>query len=417
MFSTVHHTPHSVKKRTMANIYSKSYLQSSEQVKANSVALLRDRFLPMLQHYAETGTEVDMHDLNNAFTMDFMSAYQYGLANSTNFLRDVESRRRVLSEYHSRRDYEVYSAEVPRLKNWSRVLGKWRLVPEFVDNANTYLEQWNKKMGEGANSYLGQVENPGDEPVVYKQFTLGFGKLAQKEFLTEKPSPAEADLNARTVYSEMLDHLGAGHETSAVALTYLYLEMSRRPQLQTQLRSEVMTLQPNITWPPKSGKAFTLPDTKQIDGLPLLHAIIMETLRLHAPIPGMEPRVTPASGCTIGGVANIPGNVRVSAMPYCLHRNPTVFPDPEAWKPERWLIDAQSERYKEMMRWFWAFGSGGRMCIGSNLAIQEIKLVVSAVYTNFRTIVADGGDVDVQEMDAYTTRPTSNRLGLRFVKV
>lgn len=323
----------------------------------------------------------------------------------------------MLSEYHSRREYEFYAAEVPQLRQWDRMLGTYRLVPEFVDNANEYLEQWGREMAEGADSYLSNVENPGDEPIVYKQFKFGFGKLAQKGSSAEAPSPAEIEVNARTVYSEMLDHLGAGHETSAIALTYLYLEMSRRPQLQEQLRSEVLTLQPRIVWPPTEGETFTLPESKQIDALPLLHAIMMETLRLHAPIPGMEPRITPASGCSLGGYANIPGNVRVSAMPYCLHRNAAVFPDPEAWKPERWLEDPQSEQHKEMMRWFWAFGSGGRMCIGSHLAIQEIKLVVCAVYGNWRTLVAEGGDVDVEEVDAYTTRPVSNKLGLRFQKV
>ena len=105
-----------------------------------------------------------------------------------------------------------------------------------------------------------------------------------------------------------------------------------------------------------------------METLPLLHAIIMETLRLHAPIPGLEPRITPPS-CTLAGYANLPSGVRVSAMPYTLHRNATVFPDPLAWKPERWLLPPDSPEMKEMLRWFWAFGSGGRMCIGSNLAM------------------------------------------------
>lgn len=416
MFSTVGHYPHSVKKRIMANIYSKSFLQTSEQIKTNSLVILRDRFLPMIQRYAETGEEVDVHELNNAFTMDFMSAYQYGLANSTKFLQDIQARRKMLHEYHSRRDYEFYNAEVPKLRDWSRVFGNWRLIPKFADEANRYLEHWGRNMAQGADGYLGNVDNPGNEPVVYKHFKTGFWKLAEKESDGASLAPEQVDYNNRTVYSEMLDHLGAGHETSAVALTYLYLEMSRRPELQLKLREEIQTLRPQIIWPPSTSMAdFTLPDPKQIDNLPLLHAVLMETLRLHAPIPGMEPRVTPATPCTLAGYPNIPPGTRVSAMPYCLHRNPQVFPEPETWKPERWLT-ASAEEHKEMLRWFWAFGSGGRMCIGSHLAVQEIKLVVCAVYGNFGTKVSEGGDVDVEEIDAYTTKPKSNRLGLHFVK-
>jgi hypothetical protein len=51
-----------------------------------------------------------------------------------------------------------------------------------------------------------------------------------------------------------------------------------------------------------------------------------------------------------------------------LHRNEEVFQEPEMWRPERWLEATQDER-DEMARWFWAFGSGGRMCIGNNLAV------------------------------------------------
>src|ERR1700733_11886801 len=49
MFSTIHHGPHSQKKRTMANVYSKSYIASSPQVAANSHTLFSTRFLPFLQ--------------------------------------------------------------------------------------------------------------------------------------------------------------------------------------------------------------------------------------------------------------------------------------------------------------------------------------------------------------------------------
>lgn len=86
---------------------------------------------------------------------------------------------------------------------------------------------------------------------------------------------------------------------------------------------------------------------------------------------------------------------------------------------------------KEMLRWFWAFGSGGRMCIGSNLAMQgefrarsqqaetgaltketEMKLMVAAVYSNYQTSIVD--DTGIEAIDAYATRPRSNRLSLRF---
>ncbi|OCT48219.1 cytochrome P450 [Cladophialophora carrionii] len=437
MFSTIHHGPHSQKKRTMANVYSKTYIASSRQVAANSHALFSTRILPLLQDLSQSGEPTDVHDLHNAIAMDFMSAYQFGLSAGTNFTQDLAQRRHILHQYHCRRDYEFFSAEAPWLKKLTRTLGL-QVVPYFVDQANVLLEDWNAGMCRAADKYLAgsdnnTLANPGDEPVVYKQFKTGITKLREKDpnagkAVGEVTLPTTRHENLHTngsdtttaeIYSEMLDQIGAGHETSAIALTYLSWEMSKNPSLQDQLRQEVLGLTPPIKWPLPAGsdpaKDFKLPDPKQIDALPLLHAIVMETLRLHAPIPGIEPRISPnvPGGNTLGPYSNIPGGVRVSAMPYTLHRNPVVFPNPETFTPTRWLPSHTSEeQLKEMHRWFWAFGSGGRMCIGSHLATQEIKLLVASIYSNWRTEIVD--DDGIEEVDAYTTKPRRNRLDLRF---
>ncbi|KIX04208.1 uncharacterized protein Z518_07762 [Rhinocladiella mackenziei CBS 650.93] len=441
MFSTIHHAPHSQKKRTMANIYSKSYLASSPQVAANSHTLFTTRFLPLLQSLSDTAQATDVHNLNNAFTMDFMSAYQFGLGAGTNFTQDLATRQKILHNYHCRREYEFFSAEIPWLKSITQKLG-FPIVPQFVDDANVLLENWNARMCRAADNYLSRHANDvsslyvGDDPVVYRQFKAGITKMREKDPSAGKAVPGqvilptyrhndlqrdEDDTTTAEIYSEMLDQLGAGHETSAIALTYLYWELSRNPQWQKQLHDELLTLSPTIKWPLPAGfdiKYFKLPEPKQIDALPLLNAVLMEILRLHAPIPGIEPRISPhvPGGSTLGSYSGIPGGVRVSSMPYGLHRNEAVFPEPEMFNPFRWLPSHTPEEHlKEMHRWFWAFGSGGRMCIGSHLATQEIKLIVAAIYSNWTTEIVD--DEGIEEIDAYTTRPASNRLILRFKHV
>ena len=74
----------------------------------------------------------------------------------------------------------------------------------------------------------------------------------------------------------------------------------------------------------------------------------------------------------VGG-HEIPAGTRASAQAWSLHRNPDAFPRPEEWLPERW-IDGEAAQAgllgsEKKERWFWAFGSGGRMCIGSNFAM------------------------------------------------
>lgn len=171
---------------------------------------------------------------------------------------------------------------------------------------------------------------------------------------------------------------------------------------------------------------------RKIDALPFLHACLMETLRIHAAIPGPQPRITPSTPTSLVGSLPLPGGVRVSAQAYTLHRNADIFPEPEKWKPERW-VDASEEEKAEMGRWFWAFGSGGRMCVGSHFAVQgmffllewlrdvdllclvEMKLITAAIYTNFSTHIVN--DEGIEQIDAYTAGPRSNRLLLRFERV
>lgn len=234
--------------------------------------------------------------------------------------------------------------------------------------------------------------------------------------------PSSHDVNTA---SELLDHIVAGNETTGIALTYLMYELSIHPQIQDQLRSELLTLSPSLLSDPSrthpqeqssndNAEDHPLPSSQSIDSLSLLHAIIMETLRLHPPIPGPQPRITSSKPTTLANSPPLPAGVRVSSQAYTLHRNPHVFPSPLTWKPSRWL-DASEAHRAEMGRWFWAFSSGGRMCLGSNFAMQEIKLIVAGVYSNFRTRVVDASGIE--QIDAYIATPRGQRLLLKFERV
>ncbi|KAL1957417.1 hypothetical protein VTO42DRAFT_5985 [Malbranchea cinnamomea] len=408
MFSMVGNKMHSTRKRMLSNIYSKSFLQMSPALALISRKILFERLLPILQRSSEEHSDVEVHELNNAITMDFVTAYIFGLSSATNFLEDVTTRKKWLRLYQCRKPFEYYHQEVPNLTTWARAL-KIPLIPKWVKKANDYMEEWGLEICDKAEKHLSSTD-PESEPTVYKQLKQSMSK--QHQF---KEDPTLLKQQRLEIACELYDQLTAGHETSAVALTYLYWELSKNPDLQSELREELKTLSPGILFPTNVDSLPELPLAKQVDSLPLLNAIITETLRLHAPIPGIQPRVTPYPSTSLAGFDNIPPNTRVSAQAYSLHRNPDVFPEPEAWLPKRWLQPNDSAEIENMRRWFWAFGSGGRMCIGSNLALQEMKLVVAAIYSNFTTLIVN--DEGIEAIDAYTVRPTSNKLVLRFEHV
>ncbi|OJJ47757.1 hypothetical protein ASPZODRAFT_63070 [Penicilliopsis zonata CBS 506.65] len=408
MFTMTDSKSHSSRKRMLSNIYSKSVLQSSAQMRVISHTIIVDRLLPILREAAVSQSPIDMHDLDQGLTMDFVSAYLFGLKNGTNFLQNNSYRQTMLHLYQSRKPFEFYHQEVPDLVSWARYL-RIPLIPKWCDDANTVLDAWGLGLCDKAEDDVASSEL-GVEPVVYKQL---------KQAILKKQAPEkETDLGAREkerleIACEMYDHLTAGHETSAVALTYLFWELSKDADLQKELRKELLTLEPAIIFPRSSSTASPqLPSAKSIDGLPILEAIITETLRLHAPIPGIQPRVTPYPSCQLAGYSDIPPNTRVNAQAWSLHRNPDVFPSPETWQPKRWMDTTDPVKLEEMKRWFWAFGSGGRMCVGSNLALQEMKLAVASIYTNFTTTIVS--DDHMEEIDAYTVKPRGEKLVLQF---
>ena len=364
MFSTKGSKAHSARKRLVSNVFSKSFVQSSNETHKITHTILFDRLLPVLDSHAANGFPIEILELNYAVTMDFVSSYLFGLSNDSNFIQDLPMRKRFLSWYFKRSEHGFWKAELPGLTRLVQSFGV-HLEPRWVDKANSEIEAWVLRLCRAAEKSLMLLSESSEKahrtrPVVYKQLSESLEKSSTK--LGERHGDQRKELS---VASELLDQVAAGMDTSGITLTYLFWEMSRNPSLQTALRDELLTLSPHLSM----GQDGGIPSARSIDALPLLHAVVMETLRRHCAIPGSQPRVTPPTPTSVAGSPPLPGGVRISAQAYSLHRNEKVFPDAESWNHRRWL-DAGPGQKDEMMRWFWAFGSGGRMCVGSNFAMQ-----------------------------------------------
>ncbi|XWW96239.1 hypothetical protein V2A60_004212 [Cordyceps javanica] len=407
MFSTIESKPHSKRKRMISNVYSKSFIMSSDASKAQSHAIMLDRFLPLLDGEATKtqpgGTEVQ--SLFMATTMDLISAYIFGLRHSTNFLQQKAYRDHWLDLYLSRHHHHFWPQELPLMTASLKKIGI-RLYPSSVDDANDELRSWNKSLCEKTgHSFFSETEDtdPANTPVVFAAMHEGISKEEKTEGVNSILYNTTIQQRGASIASEILDQVLAGHETAGIVLTYASWHLSRLPALQDQLRREVSPL--------ISESGGGLPEPRKLDGLPLLNAIVMETLRLHAPIPGPQPRHTPYPGCYIEGHF-IPGGVRIASLAHTLHLNETVFRRSGTWDPNRWL---SSDDPDAMRRHFWAFGSGGRMCIGSNFALQEMKLVLAVTYAHFATSIVD--DSGIEQTDGYSARPKADQLFLRFHRV
>lgn len=405
MFSMEKRDVHSARKRMISNVYAKSSLQASPALSEISETILCGRMLPRIAAAPEGVLEA--YELFSAVTLDVVTAYIFGLEQGSNFTDHAEVGAKWLHDYKSRQPYLFWIQEMPNVFQLFSKLGLGGgLIPDWVGRKSVAIEEQCLKWCDAAEAAIlsgKAAESARHYPTVYGQLR---SMLKKQEKSAEKQGSQLSQEQRLDLASEMLDHLAAGFDTSGITLTYLAWELSRPFNIATQsaLRKELLSLHPTC---PTTTVESSLPSSKELDELPLLHAVVMETLRLHAAIPGGQPRITPAN-TTLGPpgaeVYGIPAGVRVVSAAHSLHRNPEVFPEPGRWRPERWLdkkggVDGGGEK----ARWFWAFGSGGRMCVGSNLAVLEMKAIVAAIWSNFETTIVD--DAGMEHVDGYLAEP------------
>ena len=123
--------------------------------------------------------------------------------------------------------------------------------------------------------------------------------------------------------------------------------------------------------------------------------MIKESLRLHPGVAAPLDRLVPASGLTIHNHDLPPGTI-VGIHTWVVHHDPTIFPDTDSFKPDRWLTQSptqpqgsSAEHLKAMERAFFTFGGGNRTCIGKNVSMLEMSKLVPQVLREFRVEWAD----------------------------
>jgi hypothetical protein len=315
-----------------------------------------------------------MLELSYAYSMDAFVNWQFGTRIGSNLLQDEKERKMYLSGFFGVVPYFFWAYDAPWVASMLSKLG-WDVVPKSVTAGWKALEDWNLKFCDKAYGLVrgggrGKVEalEEGERPTVWAQAFEAMTKAKGTGSLENgQPYPQRLE-----IASDMFAHNSAAHETSGNTMAYLFYELSQRPALQVKLREELLTLTPPLRIPPPGTDTDTdtgvsLPDPKAVDALPLLDALLLETLRLYPTVPGRQPRVTPRR-CSLGGYRDIPAGTTVQCYAGALQQTPEVFPNPAEWRPDRWL-EASEEELVRMKKWFWAFGSGGRMCIGRHFAM------------------------------------------------
>ncbi|MGB3534048.1 MAG: cytochrome P450 [Microcoleaceae cyanobacterium] len=163
------------------------------------------------------------------------------------------------------------------------------------------------------------------------------------------------------LHDELITLLVAGHETTASALSWALYWIHYLPEVEEKLRYELSQL----------GDKF-IPE--EIAKLPYLTAICQETLRIY-PITLMTGVRLLKSPFELMG-HTLPAKTAIFPSIYLLHQRPELYPEPKQFKPERFL-ERQFSPYEYL-----PFGGGHRRCIGSAMALLEMKLVLATLLLN-----------------------------------
>ncbi len=190
----------------------------------------------------------------------------------------------------------------------------------------------------------------------------------------------------KQVRDEALTLFGAGHETTAVALTWTWYLLSQHPDVEAKLHEELAQV--------LAGRTPTLDD---LPSLKYTEMVIKESMRLYPPAWGTTREVIAETQ-----LREYPLKKRdtVFINIYGMHRDERFFPDPLTFDPERFSPERETSIPKHA---YIPFGNGPRICVGNAFAMMEAKLVLATVAQRFRLTLAPGQMVEPQRM--FTLRP------------
>lgn len=166
-------------------------------------------------------------------------------------------------------------------------------------------------------------------------------------------------LSDAALRDHLLTLLVAGHETTGTTLAWAFYELMRNPNVYCHLRDEIAELGPE-------------PSADALAKLPYLEAFCRETLRAHPILAEFFRTVSHKGSFSLQGY-DVPPGVTIAASILMIHRNTDLYPEPECFRPERFL-----ERHFSPWE-FVAFGGGHRHCIGAAFAMNEMKLVLGTL--------------------------------------
>jgi cytochrome P450 len=182
-----------------------------------------------------------------------------------------------------------------------------------------------------------------------------------------------ARLSEREVRDQLVTFFLAGHETTSQALTWAFYCLSQTPAAERALHAEL-----------ESVLGDREPTFDDLERLPYTEQVMLEAMRLYPPVYAIARRAR--EDTEVGGY-RVPRGSEVMIWVYMTHRDERFYPEPEAFRPERF----EKEKLAALPKLaYLPFGAGPRACIGKSFAIMEARLILATLAQRYRLSLARG---------------------------
>ncbi len=183
----------------------------------------------------------------------------------------------------------------------------------------------------------------------------------------------DSQMTDQQLRDEVMTLLLAGHETTALTLSYCCYLLAQHPKAEQALAAEWAQVLDGRT-----------PTAADVPRLPYTTWVVRESMRLYPPAWGIGREAI--QDCVIDGY-HVPKGTQLYLNQWVVHRDPRWFDEPKAFKPERWENDSVKRLPHGV---YFPFGDGPRICIGNHFAMMEAVLVLATVGQRYRmTLVSD----------------------------
>ena len=352
IIATLDHDVHRRRRNAYANFFSKQSIRRYSPVVQSCV----DKLCGRLKEHQSAGEKINLMHAFTALTGDVVTEYSfpasYGLLDQADFAPEYyELWMSILSGSHLLKQF-------PWIFPMMSSFPLWFVEKYLPDLAVSY--RWHKTWAE----QIQNIKNGKDDSAIRRGRPSIFETLLDSDLPLFDKSVGRLVEDAQTL-------VGAGSITTSLSLALATYYIISDEQVQAKLMEELTHEMPDPN---------TILSLTELEKLPYLSAIVLETLRISYGVSHRLQRVCPDQALTYNSYILPPGTP-ISMTSVHIHDNPLIFPNPRSFTPDRWLpLETEGTR---LQKYLVAFCRGSRQCLGMHLGTAEIYLGLATVFRRF----------------------------------